>query len=259
MGRTGLENAFSSNALALCAKADAAEDGAICKLKDSIDNLVFILDEGSSNGWCGEAVLVVGSGASEDGPDGVYFEGGVGERHGGQRLKGMDWIGGGCMRASMLDSSSSLGRSEVQGGDRVKRKRKRTSVYPPDMKTLKFITYGQMKMEILPEISFSLPDLATPPCVPQRLTLCHSRPLPEASIHSLPRPTNGPASLCHPHLTQNRILHLEPWLLHITSFTVARREYITLITHSPDLIALLRLALAWLSPTPSTSSSPAEP
>ena len=166
MGHTGLENTFSSNALALCAKADAAEDGAICKLKDSIDNLVFILDEGSSNGWCGEAVLVVCSGRREDGPGGVYFEGGAGERHGGQRLKGMDWNGGGCMRASVLDSSSSLGRSEVQGGDRVKRKRKRTSVYPPDMKTLKFITCRQMEMEILPEISFSSPDLATPPCVP---------------------------------------------------------------------------------------------
>ena len=172
MGRTGLENAFSSNALALCAKADAAEDGAICKLKDSIDNLVFILDEGSSNGWCGEAVLVVGSGASEDGPDGVYFEGGVGERHGGQRLKGMDWIGGGCMRASMLDSSSSLGRSEVQGGDRVKRKRKRTGVYPPDMKTLKFITCRQMEMEILPEISFFLfARFGHPAMRAQRLTL----------------------------------------------------------------------------------------
>ncbi len=86
MVRTGLEDTLSSDALAVGAEADATEDSAICKFKDSIHYTVFVLEQGCSDGWGREAVRVVGSRASEDWPDGVYFEGGVRESHGRGRL-----------------------------------------------------------------------------------------------------------------------------------------------------------------------------
>lgn len=140
MGHTCLEDTLASNALAVCAEADATKDGAICELKDSTHRRVFILYQGSSDGRGRKAMAVVCSRTSEDGPDGVYFEGGIGQSHGvNGQTNGLGPRLHFCWRLFLFLSARPLqaaGR-RLQGCGRVQRKRKRTSVYPPNTKNLR--------------------------------------------------------------------------------------------------------------------------
>ena len=81
MVRTGLEDTLSSNALALRAEADTAENRAISQFEDSIYELAVNLHRGSSNRGGRETVVVVSSGTSEDGPYDVRLKSGVGLSH----------------------------------------------------------------------------------------------------------------------------------------------------------------------------------
>ena len=83
--RTSLEDTLSSDALALRAEADTAEDGSISQFKDSVYKVTAVLHRGGSNGGGREAVVVVSSGTSEDGPYDVRLQSGVGLSHFGQK------------------------------------------------------------------------------------------------------------------------------------------------------------------------------
>ncbi len=83
--RTGLEDTLSGNALRLGAEANAADGGAISKLKNGIYELAFILDRRRSEGRRRKIVGVVACGAGKDWADGVCGLWGVRQRHVGEK------------------------------------------------------------------------------------------------------------------------------------------------------------------------------